>query len=86
MTVIADKIFYCYSENNNVCDLIAQLDDQMLHDSIENEHPLTIIPIVKKEQPIIAHTDNSTISNEKIVPIQQTKTVFLLICLFYPMY
>jgi hypothetical protein len=52
MTLIADKIFYCYSENNNVCELIAKLDNQMLHHSIENESPVTIVPIVKKELPI----------------------------------
>ena len=44
MSLIADKIFYCYSENNNVCELIAKLDNQMLHHSIENENPVTIIP------------------------------------------
>ena len=49
MTIIADKIFYCYSENNNVCSLITQLDKHMLHNSIENEPSVTIIPIVKKE-------------------------------------
>ena len=77
MTVIADKIFYCYSENNNVCDLIAQLDEQMLHDSIENETPVTIIPIVKKEQPNATHTNDSTISNEKTTKPQQSETPVL---------
>ena len=77
MTVIADKIFYCYSENNNVCDLIAQLDEQMLHDSIENETPVTIIPIVKKEQPNATHTNDSTISNEKTTKPQQSDTPVL---------
>lgn len=77
MTVIADKIFYCYSENNNVCDLIAKLDEQMLHNSIENETPVTIIPIVKKEQPIATHTNDSTISNEKTTKPQQSETPVL---------
>lgn len=63
MTVIADKIFYCYSKNNNVCDLISQLNEQMLHDTIENEKRITIIPIVKKEQPIV--NNNPVSSNEK---------------------
>ena len=77
MTLIADKIFYCYSENNNVCELIAKLDNQMLHHSIENENPVTIIPIVKKEQP--THNTHTQMENSKetVTSAPQPKPVVL---------
>lgn len=49
MTIIADKIFYCYSKNNNVSEIITQLDKYMLHHDT-NESEIIIIPNERKSE------------------------------------
>ena len=69
MTIIADKIFYCYSKNNNVSELITQLDKYMLHDT--NESEIIIIPNERKSEqqkstqttPIHKDTDRPVYNN-----------------------
>ena len=73
MTVIADKIFYCFQKNNNVCDVINDLAPYMWTSAITLDNSIkTTIPVPDKSpQNIIDTTIKNDNSKGFIIPTQR---------------